>query len=114
MARIASATGVPCATSTSTWRSLDTISSGGVSLLAHRDPPIGSHEPYCRADHSNGSGSVDESRRVERVEVVAHHALVTGGRVGRHVVEHVHRTAARHLAGFDVDELPARHVQGDE
>src|SRR3954466_1393746 len=28
MARIASATGVPCATSTSTWRSLDTISSG--------------------------------------------------------------------------------------
>src|SRR3954467_1876601 len=29
MARIASATGVPCPTSTSTWRSLDTISSGG-------------------------------------------------------------------------------------
>src|SRR3954466_14679655 len=28
MARIASATGVPCATRTSTWRSLDTISSG--------------------------------------------------------------------------------------
>src|SRR5215204_5513208 len=28
MVRIASATGVPCATSTSTWRSLDTISSG--------------------------------------------------------------------------------------
>src|SRR3982751_771304 len=28
MVRIASATGVPCATSTSTWRSLETISSG--------------------------------------------------------------------------------------
>src|SRR4051812_10978998 len=29
MARIASATGVPCETRTSTWRSLETISSGG-------------------------------------------------------------------------------------
>src|SRR4051795_11860601 len=33
MARIASATGVPCATRTSTWRSLEMISSGGCLLL---------------------------------------------------------------------------------
>src|SRR4051812_18372081 len=31
---------------------------GGVSLLAHRDPPIGSYEPYCRADHFNGADQV--------------------------------------------------------
>src|SRR3954470_10231066 len=33
MARIASATGVPCATRTSTWRSFATISSGGCLFL---------------------------------------------------------------------------------
>src|SRR3954449_8504804 len=33
MERIASATGVPCATSTSTWRSLETISSGVCRFL---------------------------------------------------------------------------------
>src|SRR4051794_27792379 len=33
MERIASATGVPCETSTSTWRSLDTISSGVCRFL---------------------------------------------------------------------------------
>src|SRR5215211_3275973 len=33
IARIASATGVPCATSTSTWRSLETISSGVCRFL---------------------------------------------------------------------------------
>src|SRR3954453_21837443 len=75
MVRTASATGVPCATRTSTWRSLDTISSGGclfwrivilrVALMSHtagRTTSPGADQPRhdCRrlllpSGHSPGS-----------------------------------------------------------
>src|SRR5829696_2768945 len=52
--RIASATGRPCAGSTSTCRSLATISSG-LCLFLDIDPSsFGSREPYLREDHSSG------------------------------------------------------------
>jgi hypothetical protein len=52
--RIASATGRPCAVSTSTCRSLATISSG-LCLFLNIDPSsFGSHEPYFRMDHLQG------------------------------------------------------------
>src|SRR5829696_1512258 len=55
--RIASATLRPCQTSTSTWRSLATISSG-LCLFLTRDPSsFSSHEPYFKADHFKGGGS---------------------------------------------------------
>src|SRR5215218_4643691 len=58
--RIASATLRPCETSTSTWRSLATISSG-LCLFLTRDPSsFSSHEPYFKADHFKGAGSVIE------------------------------------------------------
>src|SRR5215207_9559252 len=54
MVRIASATGVPCATRTSTWRSFATISSGLCLFLDMGPSSFGSHEPYLRADHFMG------------------------------------------------------------
>ncbi len=52
--RIASATGRPCAVSTSTCRSLATISSG-LCLFLDIDPSsFGSREPYLREDHFSG------------------------------------------------------------
>ncbi len=52
--RIASATGRPCAVSTSTCRSLATISSG-LCLFFDIDPPsFGSRESYLREDHPSG------------------------------------------------------------
>src|SRR5918912_2630403 len=55
--RTASATGVPCATSTSTWRSLAIISSGLCLFLDMGPSSFGSHEPYFKADHFKGGGS---------------------------------------------------------
>src|SRR5215213_3988984 len=57
MVRIASATGVPCATRTSTWRSFATISSGLCLFLDMGPSSFGSYEPYLRADHFMGGGS---------------------------------------------------------
>ena len=57
--RIASATGRPCAASTSTCRSLATISSG-LCLFRDIDPSsFGSREPYLREDHSSGGRPAD-------------------------------------------------------
>src|SRR5215212_9463655 len=57
--RIASATGRPCAVSTSTCRSLATISSG-LCLFRDIDPSsFGSREPYLREDHSSGGRPAD-------------------------------------------------------
>src|SRR5215213_448204 len=58
MVRIASATGVPCATRTSTWRSFATISSGLCLFLDMGPSSFGSYEPYLRADHFMGGGSL--------------------------------------------------------
>src|SRR5215213_8954805 len=61
--RIASATLRPCQTSTSTWRSLATISSG-LCLFLTRDPSsFSSHEPYFKADHLKGGGSQPNTSR---------------------------------------------------
>src|SRR4051794_24998075 len=43
---------------------------GRVSLLAHRDPPIGSREPYFRADHFTGGGSVPRAHAQQAVPTV--------------------------------------------
>ena len=51
--RAASPTGVPWAVSTSTWRSLDTISSG-LCLFLDIDPSSSGQYLYLRMDHSNG------------------------------------------------------------
>src|SRR5215208_6123421 len=42
---------------------------GGVSLLSHSDPPIGSHEPYFRADHFNGGGSKQNAAAAKPAKV---------------------------------------------
>src|SRR5215212_3892165 len=55
--RIASATLRPCQTSTSTWRSLATISSGLCLFLTMDPSSFSSHEPYFKADHFKGAGS---------------------------------------------------------
>src|SRR5918998_786165 len=52
--RTASATGVPWAISTSTWRSLATISSGLCLFLDMGPSFFGSREPCLRADHFKG------------------------------------------------------------
>src|SRR5215208_6805352 len=62
MVRIASATGVPCATRTSTWRSFATISSGLCLFLDMGPSSFGSYEPYLRADHFMGGGSSPRRR----------------------------------------------------
>src|SRR5918911_254736 len=56
IARIASATVCPCASRTSTWRSLATISSG---LCLFRDIAVllQAQEPYVGSDHFKGGGS---------------------------------------------------------
>src|SRR3712207_9326226 len=60
IARIASATVCPCATRTSTWRSFATISSGLCLFLDIGPSSFGSYEPYLRADHCKGGGSIDD------------------------------------------------------
>src|SRR5918997_3317268 len=55
--RIASATLRPCETSTSTWRSLATISSGLCLFLTMDPSSFSSHKPYFKADHFKGGGS---------------------------------------------------------
>src|SRR5215211_2664889 len=57
MERTASATGVPCATSTSTWRSLATISSGlclflGIAVLLRLESHTSGWTTPVAADHS--------------------------------------------------------------
>jgi hypothetical protein len=54
--RTASATGVPWAVSTSTWRSFETISSG-LGLFFDIDPSSSGQYPYFRMDHSSEGGS---------------------------------------------------------
>src|SRR5215207_6051104 len=61
-----------CATRTSTWRSLATHLVWGVSLLSHGDPPIGSHEPFFRADHFNGGGSGARAEDAARLPKTKH------------------------------------------
>src|SRR5215217_6347879 len=69
MVRIASATGVPCATRTSTWRSFATISSGLCLFLDMGPSSFGSYEPYLRADHFMGGGSIRKGRGGVLVDV---------------------------------------------
>jgi hypothetical protein len=66
--RIASAMLRPCETSTSTWRSLATISSGLCLFLTMDPSSFSSHEPYFKADHSKGSWAslVDHDVRMKR------------------------------------------------
>src|SRR4029453_15987957 len=79
MVRIASATGVPCATSTSPWRSLETISSGVclflpivVILLRLRSHTSGWTTP-TGADHFGDALRVLETyRRLQRSGALFH------------------------------------------
>ena len=67
-----------------------------------------------RGDNHRLPGQVEPRAGIKRVEVRPHDDFEISGRVSRDVVEHVHRTLAEFLAGFDVDGLLARDVHRDE
>src|SRR5215210_3008607 len=64
MERAASATALPCAVSTSTWRSLATISSGVCVLFLPIDEP-----PSASASHITGGPLLGGQVTVDRAEV---------------------------------------------
>src|SRR3954468_15365824 len=110
MARIASATGVPCATRTSTWRSLEMISSGVCLFL-----PI--VILLWLRSHTSG-WTTPTGRSVERSAGFFHEAVEPGSdqHLLQAVVEHVAR-GARHLGphhhqlALTIALPPHRHSQ---
>ena len=81
--------------------------------VEHRQEIVAPAGVRHRDDHGL-LGHVEVRDGIQRVEVRSNDDLDISGRIGRHVVEHVHRTATRFFAGFDVGELLARHVHRDE
>src|SRR3954454_5764579 len=101
MERIASATGVPCATRTSTWRSFATISSGGclflpiVILLRLRSHTSGWTTPL-------GADQLTLSEAATKLGV-SHHRMRALVKAGVVTAEQVMRGAPHQIRASDLD-----------